>query len=410
MTKKTIAILDTGREWGGGTNSMLELVARIDKKRYRLKALFYDNYPKGKSSTVKAELERLGVEFILLRRPQRLPYSKAVREAGRALFFFSPSLKKRFVFSRDYRERIVPAAIDIADVLKKTGADLLYLNNQPSSNLEGILAAGSLGLPCVQHSRAVARLNASEAGAVNAAVSKIICVSSGVRDALVESGVEAGRCVVVYNGIDKDAGPLRDAREVRSSLGIVADTFLIGTVGSLLKRKRTALLIDALPFLKKGGKNACPRMSSAGVRCLIVGDGPEMVRLKEKAKRLGVEDMVVFAGFSNDALSLANCLDLFILPSEGEGLPRVILEAMLLSKPVVAFDVSGVREVVDDGVTGLILKKEGGEAIASSVKELMSGAARMKAMGEAGRARVIKEFAIDRYAAGVMRVFEEVVP
>ena len=401
MTKKTIVILDTGREWGGGTNSMLELVKRIDKKRYRLKALFYDDYPKGKSSTVKAELERFGVEFILLRRPLRPPYSKAVREAGRMLLFFSPALKKRFVFSRDYRERIVPAALDIAGVLKKTGADLLYLNNQPSSNLEGILAAGSLGLPCVQHSRAVARLNASEAVAVNAAVSKVICVSNGVKDALVESGVEAGRCVVVYNGIDKDAGPLGDAREVRSSLGIAADTFLTGTAGSLLKRKRTALLIDALPFLKKGGRD---------VRCLVVGDGPEMARLKEQAKRLGVEDMAVFAGFSSDALSLINCMDLFVLPSEGEGLPRVILEAMLLSKPVVAFDVSGVREVVDDGVTGLILKKEGGEAIASSVKELMSDTARMKAMGEAGKKRVIKEFGMDRYVAGVTAVFEEAVP
>lgn len=401
MTKKTIVILDTGCEWGGGTNSLLELVKRIDKTRYALKALFYENYSKGGSSNIKAELERLGVEFTRINRPQRPPYAKAVREAGRAALFFSPSLKKKFVFSRDYSERIAPAAGCIAEALRNSGADMLYLNNQPSSNLEGILAAGLLGLPCVQHSRAEARLNAVEAAAVNAAVTKVICVSIGVKDTLVKSGVEAGRCVVVYNGIDKDAGPLRDAKDVRAALGIAADAFLIGTAGSLLKRKRTDLLIDALPFLKKAGKNN---------RCLIIGDGPEMVRLKERAARLGVSDMAVFAGFSNGALSLINCLDMFILPSEGEGLPRAILEAMLLSKPVVAFDVSGVREVVDDGVTGLILKKEGGEAIASAVMELMPDAARMKAMGEAGRARVIRDFAIERYAAGVMHVFEEVLP
>ena len=398
--KKTIAILDTGKEWGGGTNSLLELVKRLDKKRYALTAMFYDNYSKGSASSIKSELEAQGVEFIRLIRPERPPYSKAVREAGRGFLFFSPALKKRFLFSRDYRERIAPASAAIAGILKKTGADILYLNNQPSSNLEGILAASSLGLPCIQHSRIEVRLNPVEAKAVNAAVSKVICVSKGVKEALVESGVAEDKCVVVYNGIDKDARPARGAAEVRSSLGIAADEFLVGTAGSLVKRKRTHLIIDALALLKKDGERP---------RCLIIGDGPEMARLKEKAKRLGCGEMAVFAGFSNDALSLINCLDLFVLPSEREGLPRVILEAMLMAKPVVAFDLSGVREVVVNGVTGLLLKDEAGQAIATTVKELMPDRARRKAMGEAGRARVIKEFAVDRYVAGVTRVFEEVI-
>ena len=395
--RKKILILDTGKEWGGGTNSLLELLKRADRNRYEFSALFYNNYRMGASSDIKTELEKTGTRFIPFETAGRKLFIKPLKEIGRAALFFSRELRKRFVFHADYIGRVLPDSRRIAKVIKDGGFDMLYMNNQPSSNLEGILAAGYLGLPCVQHSRIEVSLNDVEAKAVNRHVSKVICVSKGVKDALVESGVEEGGCVVVYNGIDKDARPARDALEVRSSLGIGADAFLVGTAGSLIKRKRIGLLIDALAALR------------GAVRCLIVGDGPDMARLKEKARMLGIGEMAVFAGFSSDALSLINAMDVFVLPSEKEGFPRVILEAMLMAKPVVAFPVSGAREMIVDGRTGLILKKETPEAITAALKELMVDRARLGRMGEAGRKRVISEFGMDRYVACVTAVFDEVL-
>ncbi|MBI5902486.1 MAG: glycosyltransferase [Deltaproteobacteria bacterium] len=400
MSKKRICVLDTGKEWGGGTNSLMELLKRADKKRYSFTALFYENYGMGDGPDVGSEIERLGVEFIHMKKSPVKLYAKGLKEAGRALFFFSRVLRKKYVFNIDRFSRIIPDSERIAWVLKDGGFDLLYLNNQPSSNLEGILAAASTGVPCVQHSRIEVRLKPLEARLVNESVSRVICVSEGVRRGLVESGVRADKCVVVYNGIDPSVMPGRKAELVRRELGLHADSVLIGTVGSLVERKRVNLLIEATARLKKTGDRE--------VYCVIVGDGPEKGRLRKEAERLGAGDRVIFTGFSADALSYMNAMDIFVTASRAEGLPRVILEAMLTSKPVIAFDIVGANELVADGVTGLLLKDGGGKAIANAVKGIVGHGNKIKAFGSAGRRRVVESFGIERYVKGVEKVFEEV--
>lgn len=396
--RKKVLVLDTGREWGGGTNSLLELLKRIDRNKYEFTALFYKNYKAGGSSDIKTELGKVGVGFILLERQEQTLYSKALKETGRTLLSFNRGLKKKYIFKMDYSGRIVPDSKRIATIIKEKGFDLLYMNNQPSSNLEGILAAKEAGVPSIQHSRVEVRLNAVEAGAVNKCVSKVICVSRGVMDSLVESGVERERCTVVYNGIDKGFKPLRTPQDIRKEIGC-KEEFLIGTVGSLIKRKRVNLLIDAMEELK----------GIEGLKCVIVGEGPEAERLKTEALKKGITDKIIFTGFSTDALSYINAMDVFVLPSEKEGLPRVVLEAMLMGKPVVAFDVVGTGELIVDGRTGFLLKEENGSALASAIRKLYSDKGLMKRMGEEGRIRVMDNFGIDKYVSGVGKVFKEVL-
>ena len=397
---KNIFILDTGKEWGGGTNSLIELLKRMDRTRYGFSAIFYNNYKMGDGSDIKTEMEKLDVEFILLKQSNKGFLVKVLKEAWRLLLFLSSGLKKRYIFSIDYKYRILPDSKKIAEVLKKYGADLLYMNNQPSSNLEGILAARDLNLNCIQHSRIEVSLNPFEADVVNKWVSKVICVSKGVMNGLVRSGVRSEKCITVYNGIDVQVKPKREAKDMRDALGIEGGSFVIGTVGSLIKRKRIDLLLDAVALLKEMERR---------VYCLIVGAGPEMERLNREAARLGIDDRVFFTGFSTDAVSYINSMDLFILTSEKEGLPRVILEAMLMGKPVVAFDITGPGELVMNNETGILLKGEPPQSITGAVKRLMEDRELMQNMGEAGRKRVVNEFNIERYTAGVSRVFEEVL-
>lgn len=395
---KKILILDTGREWGGGTNSLLELLKRADRKRYSFSALFYKNYPRGSSSDIKTELERLGVGFILLGREKGKPHIKALKEAGRTLLAFTPGLKKRYISSLDYKGRVLPDAKRIASALKDGGFDLLYMNNQPSSNLEGILASEAAGVPCIQHSRVDVSLTRFEADTVNRAVKKVICVSRGVADSLVKSGVEAGLIEVVYNGIDPAFKPRKAPADIRKGAGIKDGTFVFGTVGSLIKRKRVELLIEAAAGLK-----------GIDTVCLIVGSGPEEASLKALAARLGIEEKVIFTGFSDDALSYINAMDLFVLPSLKEGLPRVILEAMLMSRGVVAFDVVGTAELVVDGRTGLLIKEESARALSEGIKKLFEDRGLLSRMGEEGKRMVLENFGINKYIKGVEAVFEEVL-
>ncbi|MBI5562250.1 MAG: glycosyltransferase family 4 protein [Deltaproteobacteria bacterium] len=393
---KKILILDTGKEWGGGTNSLIELVRRVDKKRYAMSALFYNNYKKGEGSDVKTELERLGVRFIQLDQTRPGAGMKALRETARSVFFLCPGLKKKYLFYFDFKSRIMPDAGRILHVIREGGFDLLYMNNQPSSNLEGIIAANAAGIPCIQHARIETSLNQVEAEAVNRLVARVICVSNGVRDGLTASGVLPSKCAVIYNGIDVTARPARGRDEVRKELGADEKTLVIGTVGSLIKRKRVALLLEAASMQK-------------GAFCVVVGNGPEKDALMETAARLGIMERTRFTGFSNDALSYINAMDIFVLPSEKEGFPRVIMEAMLSARPVIAFNVAGAAEMILDKETGRVLADKGdrASAIASALRELASDRKAMTALGEAGRRRVISEFGIEKYAAAVSNVFDE---
>lgn len=396
---KKVLILDTGKEWGGGTNSLMELLKRVDRKKYSFSALFYSNYRMGQGPDIRGELTRLAVPFSLLERAEAPFYLKPAKEAVRALLFPSASLKKKYIFCLERAGRITPDSKRIEAVLKEGGYDLLYMNNQPSSNLEGIMAAQRSKVPCIQHSRIEVSLNSVEAGAVNDHVAKVICVSRGVMDGLVGSGVRADKCTVVYNGIDPAARPKRSVEEVRGSLGIKEGATVVGTVGSLLKRKRVDLLLRAFAPLGNAGSAVC----------LIVGAGPEMEGLKDTATELGVRDKVVFTGFSPDPLSYINAMDVFVSASEKEGLPRVILEAMLMGKPVVAFDIIGTRELIVDGVTGLLVKDESAAALSSAIRGIIGKEGTAGALGAAGRKRVVEEFGIEKYVSGVERVFKEVL-
>lgn len=82
-----ILVLDTGKEWGGGTNSLLELLKRIDRGKYHFTALFYNNYKKGNESDIKTEIEKLGIDFILSERKKQPILAKVLKESGRLFLF-----------------------------------------------------------------------------------------------------------------------------------------------------------------------------------------------------------------------------------------------------------------------------------------------------------------------------------
>ncbi len=398
MKKKKILILDTGKEWGGGTVSLLELLRRIDRGRFDLAALFYTNYPGAEGTDIKTALTGLGVDFALLELRKKI-YAKAMKEMVRGALFALPSVRKKFIAFHDYHERIEPASRAIASVLEDGGFDMIYLNNQPSSNLEGILAAGIAGTHCVQHSRVDVELTPTEAEEVNRVVDRVICVSQGVMDSLVSAGVLAKRCTVVHNGIDPSLAPSHPVAEVRRELGLEKGEFLIGTVGSLIKRKRVDILLHATAALIEAGQK---------IHCVIVGTGPEEGALRELAGTLGIEKAVTFTGFSGDALSYIKAMDVFILTSEKEGLPRVVLEAMLMERPVVAASVTGPAELVVPGKTGFLVEGDDPGGFAARVGELLKSEKLRSDLGREGKKRVTEKFSIDAYVRGVEKVFDEV--
>lgn len=399
--KKEILILDTGKEWGGGTNSLLELLKRIDKNRYGFTLLFYNNYKKGPDSDIRTEAEKLGVRFLLLAQEKQPVIVKIAKELSRLTFFFSRRLKRYFVFLIDYHFRIKQNAEKTSELLKNLRIDLLYMNNQPSSNLEGIISSKITGIPALQHSRIETALNSFEIKTVNLWLKKMICVSEGVKNSFIRQGVDKSKCVVVYNGIDIETVPKASRQDIRKTWGISDKDILIGTVGSLIKRKRIMDLIEATAIVAKRSEHP--------IKCMIIGKGPEKENLMTKVKERNLDSRIIFTDFQLDAISYINALDIFVMPSEKEGLPRVILEAMLMGKPVIASDITGPSELVVDGETGFLVPVRETGMFADSILKLIENPELRRQMGEKGRKRIIENFSIEKYVRGVEKVFDEVL-
>lgn len=399
---KNILILDTGKEWGGGTNSLLELLIRIDKIIFKFTVLFYHNYDKSGESDVKSEIEKLGIDFLLLDRRNQPVAAKVLKELGRVLLFFNRRLRRLCIWGIDYFFRIRKDVKGITKLLKDLNIDLLYMNNQPSSNLEGIIAAKNAGIKSLLHSRIEADINSLEINAVNKWLTKMICVSEGVRDSFIRQGTNKSKCTVIHNGIDTTIIAAVSPDKIKHELGVGENELLIGAVGSLVKRKRFKDLIDAVFYLVN-------REAFNKLKCLIIGDGPEREFLQKEINRNRLNDRVILTGFKSDAISYINALDILILPSEREGFSRVILEAMLMGKPVVASRIAGPSELVIEGKTGFLFKVGNTREIADCILSLLTSPSLRKDMEEAGRKRVIENFPIDAYVSGVVKVFEEVL-
>lgn len=385
-----LLILDTGNEWGGGTNSLLELVARLPKDRYRLRAVFHTDYRRGDGESVGQALAARGVRF------HHLPASvdrkgKVARELGRALRFGRS--RRDFLFRDQLDRRVRPAADRLAALLAAEQVDLLYCNNQPSTNLEGILAAGKAGIPCVAHIRKETDLTPFEVEAANAHVTRFICVSRALRDRYTAQGIDAGRTTVVYNGVDTTRPRPDPDAAIYASWGIGAEHLVVGAVGSLLKLKGFDLLLEAFGALRQRG------LADAGL--VVLGEGPDRQALAANARRLGVMEMVHFPGFLPNPVPVMARFDVLAVSSSTEGCPRSVLDAMFLGIPVVAFGVGGLPELVVHGKTGVLLSKRDPGLLADGLESLLRSAALRRAMGRAAQDRVAEHFSAGRYAAEV---------
>lgn len=169
-----------------------------------------------------------------------------------------------------------------------------------------------------------------------------------------------------------------DGDGVRAELGLPDDAPVIGTVGNLKVAKGHVHLIRAIALL---------RHHVPDVRAVLVGQGPEEARLREEIATLGLTDHVVLAGFRDDAPRVTAAFDVFVLSSLYEGLPISLLEALALGKPAVLTAVGGIPEVVQHGREALLVPAGDAQALADTLRTLLSDDALRARLGAAARRR-----------------------
>ena len=199
---------------------------------------------------------------------------------------------------------------------------------------------------------------------------------------------------VVHLGVD---GRRLEPPESRAHAG---PALRIVTVGRLVPVKGHAKLIEAAAELRARG---------VPVEVTLVGGGPRRDALERLAAQLGVADSVTFTGSlgHDDVLRHYAEADLFCLPSFGEGLPVVLMEAMAMELPVVASRIMGIPELVEDGEAGLLVTPGRSDFLADAIAELARDPERRRRMGQAGRRKVLADFDLDASARRMRDLFAE---
>lgn len=400
--RRKILLLDNGKEWGGGTNSMLELLKRIDRQRFDITCCFYYNYARGEGETIEKVLNSIQIPVIFIPQRKQPGWAKISKEVARAFLFFSKAGRKKITAYIDTQWRIKPNATALREILQKDGYDILYMNNQPGSNLEGYLAAEPLNVAVVQHCRIEPVMSHSITKVVNRIGNAVIAVSHGVEGVLLNHGVKKSICTTVPNAIDIHQ-PLPSGLAIRKLLGIDESTFLFGSIGSLIPRKSCHHTMEALHRFQR-------QHPEAKWKFVLVGEGNDRDKLKSQAADYGFADRVIFTGFRNNPLDYLAAFDAFILASKSEGLPRVVLESMLLKTVVIGSNVTGTAELIDSGRTGLLYPYGDTVTLASHLQQVWQDSALRDALTQSAHQRVIDNYAIEHYVAGVEAVLSTVKP
>ncbi len=225
----------------------------------------------------------------------------------------------------------------------------------------------------------------------NRRVDGIIAISHKISEVLVEGGVKRDKIRVIHTGIDPE--PFLKAQRPHSNFGKA----VIGTAAVLEERKGHRFLLEAAALLKQKGHHLIYRFA---------GEGSQRARLQEIALRLGLKD-VFFEGFVSDMPNFLSQIDIFVLPSLYEGMGVAILEAMAARKVVVASRVGGIPELVEDGVTGLLVPPGDPGALASSISRLGSQRGLINKMGMKASERVRRYFTMEQTAKKVEDYYYE---
>jgi glycosyltransferase involved in cell wall biosynthesis len=227
-------------------------------------------------------------------------------------------------------------------------------------------------------------------------VDQILAVSFDLRSHLIKH-FGADKVTCIHNAIDiEQIRVTRGAEELRKELGLDENEFLIGTMGRLMPVKGLESFLKAAHIIRR---------QKANVKFIIAGDGPLKDALQKQAREYGLGEVVLFLGHRNDSHNILELMDLFVLPSISEGIPMVLLEALALARPVIASRVGGIPEVIEHGVSGLLIAPGREDELAKTCIALMDDPDCARRLGAAGRQRVVEHFSASAMAKNVAEIY-----
>jgi glycosyltransferase involved in cell wall biosynthesis len=235
-------------------------------------------------------------------------------------------------------------------------------------------------------------------------VARFVAASRAIRDSTAPYLPDPDRLELVYDGIPtarfRQAADPSQLQALRRELGVNGADPLLINVARLHPQKDLLSLVRAMPVVREARPEA---------KLLIVGEGEERGLLEQEIHERGLEETVLLIGARHDIPNLLAISDVFVLSSRHEGFGMVVAEAMAAGKPVVAFDLEPLREVVEDGQSGYLVKTRTPDALASAILRIVNDSSLARAMGERGKQIVLERFDISVTSRQLEAVYRSVV-
>lgn len=366
--KRVLHVIDTGGP-GGAETVFFDLIRTLDPKRFRSIAAVPDE------GWIYQKLRSIGVPV-----------------------FVVPSFGS---FS-------IPYLRSLSRLVREHGIDLVHAHLLGPSIYASVAGALS-GVPVVStlHGSVDGDAHHAHRGTkfriLSGGAARVVLVSEPLRELFVsKSPLPRSKTAVIENGIDLNQFVPGRNSGLRESLGFDDTHFLVGAVGNIRRAKRYDVFLEAAARMLQ---------LSPAYRFVVFGHwhgelDPALVKLR---RELGLEEHVVFAGFTADVATAMNGLDAFLLTSESEGFSLATIQALACGLPVVATRCGGPESIVENGVTGILVDVEADDQIADAVDRIRRSPQLAADMGVAGRKQVEKRFSIEAQVASYEHLYDEII-
>jgi glycosyltransferase involved in cell wall biosynthesis len=362
---RVVEVLATGTN-GGAQEHVFSLVTRLDPARYDVRVVSLSH-----GSSVR-RLEKAGIEVSVIDEPDD-------RVAVEALAEMLAPLEPEVVHNHMYRAEVVGTKA------------ALHLGEMGCRRPAVISTVHSSRVRCADDRQTLRTLTPL--------MDRLIVVSRAIEQKIREEGRFGAPVSLIYNGVDLQRyNHQQPCCTLHDDYRIPETSPIVGVVARLEAEKGHRTLVDAWPLVLAAHPEAW---------LLIVGEGSERNALEAQAASLGISGRVVFTGRREDVPAVTAALDVAVLPSYREAQGLSVLEAMALSRPVVASNVGGIPEMIDDGVSGLLVPPGDCEALAAAIIRLLSDHPLADMIAKRGHDLVHNRFCIELMTNSIEALYDE---
>ena len=362
---RVVEVMATGTN-GGAQEHVFSLATRLNPARYDVRVISLSH-----GSSVR-RLQKAGIEATVIDEPDdRL----AVLALAKELAAFEPEV----VHNHMYRAEVVGTKA------------ALHLGEDGCRRPAVVSTIHSSRVRCVEDRETLRQLTPL--------MDRLIVVSKAIEQKIADEGRRGAPVSLIYNGVDLQRyNHQQPCCTLHDDYHIDPEAPIVGVVARLEAEKGQRTLLDAWPLVLEAVPNAW---------LLVVGEGSERDSLEAQAELAGISGRVVFTGRREDVPAVTAALDIAVLPSYREAQGLSVLEAMALSRPVVASAVGGIPEMIEDGVSGLLVPPHDCEALAAAIVRLLTDHPLADTLARRGHDVVHERFCIELMVKSVSDLYDE---